>query len=214
MNAATLFDHEQASKCPKTRPRCETLHQVTACGCVGPCRFASWATAVAADLALSAPDKVSEKEPEGGYPSGYPDEGTPVAFLLSQKALGAHYPDPEAAFPGFYAFSYNPLDQGIRLISTLYSRAHAANTGSGAGSGARGPVEHRVGYRVEPGLFRPENFFAAGVVRREDATADLVYAVEPIDIKSLICRTQEDLEVLFARIVSATSLRAGPPQTV
>lgn len=197
----TLFDHAVTS--PQTRKtvrgplNCATLKP--GCGCMIPeddpsetrCAFAAWVAAVAQDLAPSAPkDRDLPQEDQG---LDLDPKTDPLSYLLSKKALGSHYPGEMVALPGFYAFHDNPLDQGVWLLSVLYSRAHDPEGDL--------RIDHRAGYRTEPGVCRVERFFAAGSVEDGDNRAELAYTANHINIRHLVCRTQEDLESLYTRIL-------------
>jgi hypothetical protein len=199
----TLFDHQlehQEEREPEGEHlTCKTL--APDCGCShesGTCAFSAWAADVAQGLAVSAPADIHlPKNDDAPVPDPVAD---PIGFLLSKKALGSHYPGEHVSLPGHYAFSYNPLDQRVVLLNVLYSRAHE-------------PVEtltidHRAGYRAyEPGVCRVERFFAAGFIEKGENKAELVYSENHINIRSLVCRTQEDLKALYMKILQSKLTR-------
>jgi hypothetical protein len=203
MREETLFDHAisepgqaQAPEVPRPPLLCTTPG--TDCGCEttdgpseGSCAFAAWVRAVAQDLALSAPKDADL--PEGERDLELDPVRDPLAYLLSKKALGSHYPGEMVALPGFYAFSYDPLDQGVRLLSVLYSRAHDPAGGLS--------IDHRAGYRAEPGVCRAERFFAAGFIEQGANGAELAYAANHVSIRDLVCWCREDLEALYRRVL-------------
>jgi hypothetical protein len=205
MTGDTLFDHQvehqEEHEDQVEAIRCRTL--APDCGCsrkVGTCAFSTWAVAVSHGLAISAPADINlPKNDAAPVPDPVAD---PLGFRLSKKALGSHYPGERVSLPGHYAFSYNPLDQGVVLLNVLYSRAHE-------------PVEtltidHRAGYRAyEPGVCRVERFFAAGFIEKGENKAELVYSENHINIRALVCRTQEDLEALYRKIMQSRITRCS-----
>ena len=222
MNGETLFDHAvpEASREPEgvtpdkagetQAPSCATLRP--GCGCDadetadensrrGPgCAFAVWVADVAAQLAKSAPK--NKDLPASATGRDLNPDG-PLQFLISKKILGPHYESSTLAFPGFYAFHDVPSNQGVRLLSTLYSRAIDPEGDLG--------IDHRAGYRSEPGECIVGRYFAAGFREKGPSEAELAYAANHVDLRTLVCRTQADLERLYAKIVRATSQTPDSP---
>ena len=181
MTEDTLFDHLEATPihAPDTR-------------LPGTARaFSEWVAAVAKDLSLSAPQDRNIPEGDRGC---IPDPGEdPLSFLLSKKALGSHYPE-EGMLPGFYAFSYDPPDQGIRLVRVLYSRTHDP----------RGDlrIDHRAGYTAQPGVCVLDRFFA-GFEEEGNNIAGPAYVAKNVDIRHLVCDTRRDLEILHQNLLKS-----------
>lgn len=202
----TLFDHEVPNKEPAAPAiTCKTLGP--ACGCYTPpdkkeqqtqrtgttCAFPAWVSAVAHRLSVSQPNEADLPAADRG--SGPDPETDPIAYLLSKRALGSHYSGRQLALPGFYAFQHNPLDCGITLVCVLYSAAHDP---------ADDPhIDNRAGYKTDPGLTRLERFFVAGFVDDPQSGTQLSYSAERVNIRHLVCWTQEDLEALYAKILRA-----------
>lgn len=207
----TLFDHGTPDKEPASPAvTCKTLNP--SCGCpttpvekaqetdkpgttcaFAICAFAAWVRAVAARLSVSQPNEADL--PEANRGSGPDPETDPVAYLLSKRALGSHYSGRKLALPGFYAFQHNPLDCGITLVCVLYSAAHDP---------ADDPrIDNRAGYKTDPGLTRLERFFVAGFVEDPKGGTQLSYSAERVNIRHLVCWTQEDLEALYTKILRA-----------
>ena len=155
--------------------------------------FSVWVASVAGDLALSAPKDRDLPERDRG---SIPDPGAdPLSFLLSKKALGSCNPAWERMLPGFYAFSYSPPSEGVRLLSVLYSRAHDP-----AGDLQ---IDHRAGYRSEPDACIVDRFFAAGFEEDGNNRARLAYVANHVDLRDLVCTTREDLQVLYQNILKS-----------
>lgn len=182
--------------------RCETLQPE--CGCttedtdahrgesVSECAFSTWVAAVACGLTEDLPkdtDLPSSATTRDLHPDG------PLDLLLSLKVLGPHYESKTLAFPGFYAFHDRPADQGVRLLGTLYSKAIDPRGDLG--------IDHRAGYRREPGECIVGRYFAAGFVEHGENEAELAYCANHIDLRKLVCRTQEELEVLYQKVLQA-----------
>ena len=205
MTGDTLFDHQIESQeerdtqveslsCTTLKPECGCGNERGSC-----CAFAAWAVTVAQKLAASAPaDRNLPDSDDVPVPDPTND---PVGFLLSKKALGSHYPGELVALPGHYAFSYNPTDQGVMLLNALYSSAHDPLQTQA--------IDHRAGFRAyEPGVSRVERFFAAGFLDKGEKGAELAYSESTINIRELVCRTQEDLEILYQKILQSLVTRS------
>lgn len=157
-----------------------------------PCAFADWVERTATELAKSAPkDRDISRYINGAELT--PER--PLEFLLSIKALGPNYDSTTLAFPGFYAFYDTPSDQGVILLSTLYSKAIDLAGDLG--------IDHRAGYRREPGECIVGRYFAAGFKERDESKAELAYSENHIDLRNLVCRDQEDLEALYLKILQS-----------
>lgn len=221
MPGDTLFDHAQiittpdqpqreveTDPVPATAPPCKTLRfqaekdpekaafHTCRCSVPGqygrglPCAFANWVVAIAFELAKSAP---KDRDVKRYVDATQLTPEKPLEFLLSVKTLGPNYDSKTLAFPGFYAFHDTPSDQGVRLLSTLYSKAIDPDEDLG--------IDHRAGYRGEPGECIVGRYFAAGFKERGPNKADLAYSENHIDIRTLVCRSQEDLETLYMKIL-------------
>ena len=187
MTEDTLFDYAAALPLPihaSDEAPARTPHEHA---------FRAWVAAVAKDLALSAPKDLDLPERDRGC---IPDPGEdPLSFLLSKKALGSHYPAGKGMLPGFYAFHYDPPDQGIRLLVALYSHALYPQGDSG--------IDHRAGYRSVPGICIIDRFFAAGFEEDGNNRVRLAYVANHVDLRDLVCTTQEDLQVLYQNILKS-----------
>ena len=115
----------------------------------------------------------------------------PVLLQLPLRPTG----QASLLLPGFYAFCYNPPDQGIRLLVALYSHALDPRGDS--------RIDHRAGYRSEPGVCIVDRFFAAGFEEGGDNSARLAYVASHVDLRDLVCTTREDLHALYRNILKS-----------